>query len=86
MMKKLTLAAALAVTFLGGSAVVANAKISDGGSPPGLTTERGLQLDYAARHGGDRANISGLPVTGGYAYGYAPQTRVNRSHRRGWNY
>jgi hypothetical protein len=87
MLKKLTLAAALAATFIAGSAAVANAEISGGGAPPGPTSERGLRLDYAARHGfGDRANISGFPATGGYAYGYAPQTRVHRSHRRGWNY
>jgi hypothetical protein len=43
-----------------------------------------MRLDYAARHGfGDRDNISGFPVTGGYAYGYAPHTRGYRSHRRG---
>ena len=83
MLKKLTLAAALAATFVAGSAAVANAEISGGGAPPGPTSERGLRLDYAARHGGDRANISGFPVTGGYAYGYAPQTKVHRSHRRG---
>jgi hypothetical protein len=84
MLKKLTLAAALAVTFIGGSVAAANAEISGGGAPPGPTTERGLRLDYAARHlGGDRDNISGFPVTGGHAYGYAPQTRVHRSHRRG---
>jgi hypothetical protein len=94
MLKKLTLAAALAATLIAGSAAVANAEISGGGAPPGPTTERGLQLDYAARHGGDRANASELPTTGGYAYGYAPQTRVYRSHQRGvyrshrrsWNY
>ena len=86
MLKKLTLAAALAVAFITGSAAVANAEISGGGAPPGPTTSRGLRLDYAARHGGDRAFASEFPTTGGYAYGYAPQTRVYRSHRRGWNY
>jgi hypothetical protein len=87
MLKRFTLAAALAATFIAGSAAVANAEISGGGAPPGPTSERGLRLDYAARHGfADRHNIQPFPVTGGYAYGYAPQTRVYRSHQRGWNY
>jgi hypothetical protein len=64
MLKKFTLAA-LAATFITGSAAVANAEISGGGAPPGPTSERGLQRDYA-RQG---------------SYAYAPQTRSHRSHR-----
>ena len=70
MLKNLTLAA-LTATFIAGSAAVANAEISGGGSPPGPTTERGLQSDYRR---------------GDYSYGYAPQSKVHRSHRVKRNY
>jgi hypothetical protein len=73
MLKNLTLAA-LTATFVAGSAAVANAEISGGGSPPGPTTERGLQSDYR-RDGG-----------AAYSYGYTPQSRVHRSHRVKRNY
>jgi hypothetical protein len=65
MLKKLTLAA-LAATFIAGSAAVANAEISD--SDPSPTSSAGLRADYAARHGGD-------------AYAYAPQSRFHQAHR-----
>ena len=78
MLKKLSLAA-LAATFVTGSAALAHAEISN--SDPSPTSSAGLRADYAARHGG-YAFSSEFPTTGGYAYGYAPERRVHRSHGR----
>jgi hypothetical protein len=71
MLKKLTLAA-LAATFIAGSAAVANAEISNGGASPAPTSERGLAADYAARHGG----------ASGYALQqwHRPMVHVKRSY------
>jgi hypothetical protein len=66
-MKKLTLAA-LAATFITGSAAVANAEISSGGAPPGPTSERGLQRDHARQ--------------GSYAYAPTRSHRSHRNSVR----
>ena len=78
MLKKLSLAA-LAATFVTGSAALAHAEISN--SDPSPTSSAGLRADYAARHGGGYAFSSTFPTTGGYAYGYAPE-RVGSSVAR----
>jgi hypothetical protein len=67
MLKKITMAAALAATLIAGNAAVANAEISGGGAPPGPTTERGLQSDY--RHHGA-------------AYAYAPRWQRHTTHAK----
>jgi hypothetical protein len=77
MLKQISLAA-LAATFITGSAAVTHAEVSNSDSSP--TSSAGLRADYAARHG-DRVFASEFPTTGGYAYGYAPERRIIRSHR-----
>ena len=79
MLKQITLAA-LAATFIAGSAAVANAESGVGvAAPNGAFTEGSMQSDYAANHGGDRALSSEFPRTGGLAYGYAPERSIHRS-------
>ena len=78
MLKKISLAA-LAATFITGSAAVTHAEVSN--SDPSPTSSAGLRADYEARNGGDRAFASEFPTTGGYAYSYAPERRIIRSHR-----
>jgi len=78
MLKQISLAA-LATTFITGSAAVTHAEVSN--SDPSTTSSAGLRADYAARHGGDRVFASEFPTTGGYAYGYALERRIIRSHR-----
>ena len=79
MLKKLSLAV-LVATFVTGSAALAHAEVSN--SDPSPTSSAGLRADYAARHGGGYAFSSEFPTTGGYAYGYAPERGVHRSHGR----
>jgi hypothetical protein len=71
MLKKLTLAA-LAGTFIAGSAAVANAEISNGGASPAPTSERGLAADYARHAGG----ISGYALQ----QWHHPMARAKRGH------
>jgi hypothetical protein len=68
MLKKLTLAA-LTATFIAAGAAAANAEISGGGAPPGPTSERGLQMDYAAHHASR-------------TYAYAPQWHRHTVHAK----
>jgi uncharacterized membrane protein len=81
MLKKISLAAALAATFITGSAAVAYADSGVGvGGPASITDSAALEADYASRHGGYAYSYA---PTGGNAYGYAP--RLHRSHKHGRN-
>jgi hypothetical protein len=78
MLKQISLAA-LAATFITGSAAVTHAEVSNSDSSP--TSSAGLRADDAVRYGGDRAFASEFATTGGYTYGYAPERRTIRSQR-----
>jgi hypothetical protein len=67
-------------TFITGSAAVVHAEVSN--SDPSPTSSAGLRADYAARYGGNYGFASDFRTTGGYAYGYAPERRLHRSHVR----
>jgi uncharacterized membrane protein len=82
MLKKISLAAALATTFITGSAAVANAESGVGiGGPDSMTDSAALENDYARRGG---YAYSYAPA-GRYAYGYVPEGRIVRSHKRDRN-
>jgi hypothetical protein len=76
MLKQITLAA-LAATFIAGSAAVANAESNVSGNDP--ASSAGMRQDWAATHGA--AAFSMVPSESTNAYGYAPERRVHRLHR-----
>jgi hypothetical protein len=76
MLKQITLAA-LAATFIAGSAAVANAESNVSGSDP--ASSAGLQQDWTATHGTTAFSMG--PPESRNAYGYAPARRVHRLHR-----
>ena len=78
MLKQVSLAA-LAATFIAGSATVTHAEVSN--SDPSRTSSAALRADSMARNGGDRMFASEFPTTGGYAYGSASERRIIRSNR-----
>jgi hypothetical protein len=85
MFKQISLAA-LAATFITGSAAVAYAdsNISGGGAGPPTTSSAGLQNDWAASHGVPAFSTTG-PSSRTDAYAYAGERRLGRSHQRGRN-
>ena len=82
-MKKLTLAAALAATFIAGSAAVAYAGRAGDGGPIGDNTSEAALQDHVTPFSdlGWRA----APTTGSYAYGYVPERRIVRSQKQNRN-
>jgi hypothetical protein len=81
MLKQVSLAA-LAATFITGSAAVVHAEVSN--SDPSPTSSAGLRADHTASNG-NRIFASEFPTNGGYAYGSAPERRMIRSHMQGRN-
>jgi hypothetical protein len=81
MLKKLTLAAALAATFIGGSAALAHAESGLSTAASDYDSSAWMQQNMRDKMSG--AGIAAAPSANTNAYGYAPQTRVHRSHRRG---
>ena len=76
MLKQITLAA-LAATFIAGSAAVANAESNVSGNDP--ASSAGMQQDWAATHGSTAFSTG--PSASTNSYGYAPDRRVHRLHR-----
>jgi hypothetical protein len=70
MLKQIGLAA-LAATFITGSAALAHAEISGGGGAGGSTTSAAMQNHWRTTHGGDPFETA--PSTNMNAYGYAPE-------------
>jgi hypothetical protein len=75
MFKPITLAA-LAATFITGSAALAHAESNVSGSDP--ASSAGMQLDMRDKTGA--AGFAAGPSTNTNAYGYAPERRPARSH------
>ncbi len=83
MLKQIGLAA-LAATFISGSAAVAYAELNISGVDGGATTAAGLRADWASSYGGAATSVRG-PSASMNAYGYASESRLDRSHQRGRN-
>ncbi|MEA2984889.1 MAG: hypothetical protein QOD94_1143 [Alphaproteobacteria bacterium] len=81
MLKQISLAA-LAATFITGSAVVAYAESNISGVDGGETTSAALLGDWASSYGNAATTVRG-PSTSMDAYGYAGERRLDRSHQRG---
>ena len=79
MLKQIGLAA-LAATFISGSAAVTHAESNISGIDGGATSSATLRNDWASSYGGA---ISATPSASMSAYGYARERRIDRSHRRG---
>jgi hypothetical protein len=75
MLKQISLAA-LAATFITGSAVLAHAESNVSGTE--AASSAGMQSDMRAKM--DGAGIATGPSTNTNAYGYAPDRRPARSH------
>ena len=80
MLKKISLAA-LAATFITGSAVVAYAESNISGVDGGETASAALN-DRASSYGNAATSVQS-PSASMNAYGYASETRLDRSHQRG---
>jgi hypothetical protein len=83
MLKQISLAA-LAATFITGSAVVAYAESNISGVDGGETTSAALLSDWASSSGNATTSVQG-PSASMNAYGYASESRLDRSHQRGPN-
>jgi hypothetical protein len=81
MLKQISLAA-LAATFITGSAVVAYAESNISGVDGGETTSAALLSDQASSYGNAATSVQG-PSASMNAYGYASERRLDRSHQRG---
>jgi hypothetical protein len=81
MLKQISLAA-LAATFITGSAAVAHAESNISGVDGGMTTAAALRADWASSYGNA---VSARPSASMNAYGYASERRLDRSHQRGRN-
>ncbi len=81
MLKQIGLAA-LAATFITGSAAVAHAESNISGVDGGVTTAATLRADRASSYGGA---VSARPSASMNAYGYASERRPDRSHQRARN-
>jgi hypothetical protein len=79
MLKQIGLAA-LAATFITGSAAVAYAESNISGIDGGETTSASLGSDWASSYGA-AMSLRG-PVVGVDTYGYASERRLHRSHQR----
>jgi hypothetical protein len=81
MLKQISLAA-LATTFITGSAAVAHAESNISGVDGGMTTAAALRADWASSYGNA---VSARPSASMNAYGYASERRLDRSQQRGRN-
>jgi hypothetical protein len=77
MLKKIGLAA-LAATFITGSAALAHAESNVSDVDGGATTSAGLENNW--NHGG--AAFSMAPSASARAYNYAPERRLSQSHQK----
>ena len=82
MLKKISLAA-LAATFITGSAAVAYAESNISGVDGGATTSATLRGDWALSYGDAMSMQS--PSASMNSYGYASERRLDRSHQRDRN-
>ncbi len=80
MLKQISLAA-LAATFITGSAAVAYAESNISGVDGDATTSAGLRSDWAPSYG-DAMSVQS-PSASMNAYGYASERRLDRSRQRG---